>query len=69
MYSYPNLIPLPAAAVRRIAEAVAPYRFDRIYGAWWDRVVSRDGKYCLARSVERYLAAISAERSAVDLQH
>jgi hypothetical protein len=29
--------PLPAKAVRRIAEAVEPYSFDRIYGAWWER--------------------------------
>ncbi|MBX3000228.1 MAG: hypothetical protein KF893_17020 [Caldilineaceae bacterium] len=36
-YSYPNLIPLPAATVERIAVAVAPYDFDRIYGAWWER--------------------------------
>ena len=32
MYSYPNLIPLPASAVSRIMNAVAPFRFDRIYG-------------------------------------
>lgn len=34
MYSYPNLIPLPATAIRRIVRAVAPYRYARIYGAW-----------------------------------
>ena len=60
MYSYPNLIPLPAPAVRRIADAVAPYDFDRIYGAWWDRVVPSDGKACVARSVARYVAAIGS---------
>jgi hypothetical protein len=60
MYSYPNLIPLPAATVRRVADAVAPYEFDRIYGAWWDRVVPSDGKGCVGRSVARYLAAIGA---------
>ena len=37
MYSYPNLIPLPAAAVRGIAAALEPFAFERIYGAWWGR--------------------------------
>jgi hypothetical protein len=62
MYSYPNLIPLPAQAVRRIERTVAPYPFDRVYGAWWDRVVESDGKACVERSVARYLAAIEAEQ-------
>jgi glyoxylase-like metal-dependent hydrolase (beta-lactamase superfamily II) len=60
MYSYPNLIPLGPEGVRKVVAAVAPYRFDRIYGAWWDRVVERDGKACVERSAARYLAAISA---------
>lgn len=58
MYSYPNLIPLPARAVRRIVAAVRPYAFDRIYGAWWDRVVQQDAKAAVVRSAERYVAAI-----------
>lgn len=58
MYSYPNLIPLPAREVRRIADAVAPYAFDRIYGAWWDRVVDHDAHAAVARSAARYIAAI-----------
>jgi hypothetical protein len=32
MYSYPNLIPLPAREVRRIADLLARYPFDRLYG-------------------------------------
>jgi len=32
MYSYPNYIPLPATAVRRIGNALAPYEFDKIHG-------------------------------------
>src|SRR5207247_4625699 len=38
MYSYPNLIPLPAAAIERVVAALEPFDFDRIYGAWWGRV-------------------------------
>lgn len=55
MYSYPNLIPLPAAEVRRIADLLAGYRFDRIYGGWTDRVVEHDGNGAVARSAERYV--------------
>jgi glyoxylase-like metal-dependent hydrolase (beta-lactamase superfamily II) len=58
MYSYPDLIPLPASAVRRIVAAVEPFQFDRIYGGWWDRVVATDAKAAVARSAERYIAAI-----------
>jgi glyoxylase-like metal-dependent hydrolase (beta-lactamase superfamily II) len=58
MYSYPDLIPLPASAVRWIVAAVEPFQFDRIYGGWWDRVVAADAKAAVARSAERYIAAI-----------
>jgi hypothetical protein len=59
MRSFPNLVPLNRRAVRRIVAAVEPYPFDRVYGAWWERVCARDGKTRLQRSVERYLEAIS----------
>lgn len=56
MRSYPNLIPLPVEEVDRIAAAVAPYPFDRVYGGWWDRVVDRDGESAVRRSADRYIA-------------
>ncbi len=59
MYSYPNYWPLGAAAVRRIAEIVAPLAFDRIYGAWWDRNIASGAKAAFDASVARYLAAIA----------
>jgi glyoxylase-like metal-dependent hydrolase (beta-lactamase superfamily II) len=59
MYSYPNIIPLSAPAVRRIVQAVEPYLFDRIYGGWWDAVVASDAKGVLNRSAERYIRAIN----------
>ena len=39
-------------------EALDPYEFDGIYGAWWGRVVADDGKAAVRRSAERYLRAI-----------
>jgi hypothetical protein len=58
MYSYPNLIPLPAREVRRVVAAVEPFAFDRIYGAWWDKVVAHDAKAAVERSARRYIAAL-----------
>jgi glyoxylase-like metal-dependent hydrolase (beta-lactamase superfamily II) len=59
MYSYPNLIPLNAATVSRIAAAVAPFRFDRLYGGFWQRDIRSGAREAVARSVARYLAAIA----------
>ena len=59
MYSYPNLIPLPASKVQAIAAALRPYPFDAIYGAWWGRVVERDGSAVVRRSADRYVRAIT----------
>jgi glyoxylase-like metal-dependent hydrolase (beta-lactamase superfamily II) len=55
MYSYPNLIPLNAAAVRRIAATVAPYSFDRLYAAWDGKIVEHDAHAAVQRSAERYV--------------
>ena len=59
MYSYPNLIPLPAATVQAIGTALAPYAFDTIYGAWWDRFIERDGSEIVRRSIDRYVQAVT----------
>jgi glyoxylase-like metal-dependent hydrolase (beta-lactamase superfamily II) len=58
MYSYPNLIPLGAAEVTRIVDAVRPFAFDAVYGAFEGRTIARDGKAAVERSAERYLRAI-----------
>ena len=61
MRSYPNLIPLAANEIRRIVERVRPYRFDRIYGGWWDRVMPAGGIKAIERSASRYLRWIGAD--------
>jgi len=68
MYSYPNLIPLSATAVRRIVEALEPFQFDRIYGAWWDAVVPERAKMALEVSAQRYIDAITGQHHAVSAQ-
>ena len=60
MRSYPNFIPLGAAAIRHIVAAVEPFAFDQIYGGWWKANILFDAKAAVARSAERYLRAIGA---------
>ncbi len=56
MYSFPNLIPLADDDVRRIVEALRPFRYERIYSLWEGRVTATDGPAAVERSAERYLA-------------
>ena len=58
MYSFPNYVPLPSAEVDSIVNAVEPFAFDRVYGAWWDRNVESDAKAAVRRSAERYKRAL-----------
>ena len=59
MFSYPNLTPLPAREVQRIADALKPFRYERVYGAFWDSIISQRGEAIVAASVARYLEAIA----------
>lgn len=58
MKSFPNNIPLSANEVRRIARALSPYPFTRIYGGWAGAVIESDAQTAVARSVERYIRAV-----------
>jgi len=58
MYSYPNEIPLNRRAVERIVAAVEPFAYDRLYSAWWEKVIQTDAKNAVKRSAERYIRAI-----------
>jgi len=62
MYSYPNLIPLPAREVERIRAVVTTLDFDRIYGAWWGTVVAEEAKRKVLASADRYLDFVSGRR-------
>ncbi|HUX22725.1 MAG TPA: MBL fold metallo-hydrolase [Spirochaetia bacterium] len=53
MYSYPNRIPLAAYEIRRIANAVRPFQFHRLYAGWWDSVVDEHAKRTVLDSAER----------------
>jgi hypothetical protein len=62
MWSYPNLIPLDEHTVQDIARRVERFRFDRVYGGWWGRVVVADGAAAVRRSADRYVARLHGER-------
>jgi hypothetical protein len=62
MWSYPNLIPLDAETVSDIARRVSAYKFQRVYGGWWGRVVVEDGAGAVTRSAERYVARLAGQR-------
>jgi hypothetical protein len=61
MYSYPNFIPLSVAAVDQIVQSVAPFEYDRVYGAFWGTAIEQDGKAAVGRSADRYLRAVRGE--------
>lgn len=59
MWSYPNLIPLPAREIERMGEVLSGLPFERLYGAFWGSVIDADAHAKVLRSVERYVRAIS----------
>ncbi|MFY9695507.1 MAG: MBL fold metallo-hydrolase [Xanthobacteraceae bacterium] len=62
MRSYPNFIPLSARTVEHIGTALKPFAFDTIYGHYFDRVIAKDAKTVLEKSVTRYVEAIEGKR-------
>ncbi|OIQ69201.1 hypothetical protein GALL_491980 [mine drainage metagenome] len=63
MCSYPNMMPLAAATVRRIADTLAPWRFDRIYGAFPGRQVMAGGAQAVQGSAARYIELLEGRQS------
>lgn len=60
MWSYPNLIPLSATKVQRMAEILEPFAFDAVYGAFSGRgQIDVHAKQVVAASFARYIARIS----------
>ncbi|MCA1058946.1 hypothetical protein LCL96_08365 [Rossellomorea aquimaris] len=57
MYSYPNLIPLPAMKVKEMAEVVGKLTFARLYNAF-HRVVKENAHERVQMSADRYVKAL-----------
>ncbi len=62
MRSYPNFIPLSQKEVEHIGAALAPFKFDVLYGHYFDRVIGKDAKLVLEKSIARYVEAINGTR-------
>jgi hypothetical protein len=60
LWSYPNMMPLSAATVRRIADTMTAWNFDRIYGAFPGRQVTSGGVRAVERSASRYIELLTA---------
>lgn len=56
LYSYPNQIPERPERVEAAAARLLPLRYDRLYGAWWDRVIPHGADRIVQDSARRYLA-------------
>jgi hypothetical protein len=61
LWSYPNMMPLAAGAVRRIAARLDPWPFERVYGAFVGREILADAKDAVRRSAERYVELLEDE--------
>ena len=61
LWSYPNRIPLSAASVGRIADALRPWRIDRVYGFAPGRQIMQDGGAVIERSARRYITLVSED--------
>ena len=57
MSSYPNLVPLGPAAVRRIRDRALGVAFTRLYGAFGD-VVADDAPALVERCARRYVEVL-----------
>jgi hypothetical protein len=58
LWSYPNMIPLGPAAVQGIVDSLAPWEFDRLYGAFAGRTLRSGAKNIVSWSADRYLRFI-----------
>jgi hypothetical protein len=56
------MMPLAAGTVRRIADTVARWRFERIYGAFPGRQVMAGGAGAVQRSAARYIELLEGSQ-------
>lgn len=62
LWSYPNMIPLSATTVRRMADALKQWRVDRVYGFSVGRQITRSGSAAIEHSAQRYITAVLEDR-------
>ncbi|MCM3664798.1 MBL fold metallo-hydrolase [Mesobacillus subterraneus] len=62
MYSYPNLIPLPATQVKEIAAKVKKLKYEKLYNAF-HRVINENAHETVQKSAKRYIDALEGRFS------
>jgi glyoxylase-like metal-dependent hydrolase (beta-lactamase superfamily II) len=67
MWSYPNMIPLSAPVVTDVAERLAAWPIERIYGAFAGQNVRSGGQEIISRSAKAYVERITG-RPATDAE-
>lgn len=60
MRSFPNLIPLSAAVVDRVASTIIDRPFDRVYGNFAN-VIEADARAVIRRSADRYMGWVRGD--------
>ena len=55
LWSYPNMMPLPASKVRDIAARLEPWGFEGLWGAFDGKDIPNGAKGVIARSAQRYV--------------
>jgi glyoxylase-like metal-dependent hydrolase (beta-lactamase superfamily II) len=62
MWSYPNMLPLPAAVVSEIIRRLSVVKFSQIYGAFEGREIMEHADQIVRRSGEKYIACLGKAR-------
>ena len=58
MWSYPNMLPLPARTVREMAHRLEHVKYERLYGAFAGREIVTQAAQAVRQSAERYIACL-----------
>lgn len=58
MWSYPNLLPLPAATVRDIIQRLSTVKFKQLYGAFEGKDITQNADEIVRVSGEKYISCL-----------
>ena len=58
MWSYPNLLPLPATTVGDITQRLSTVKFKKLYGAFEGRNITENADDIVRRSGEKYISCL-----------
>jgi glyoxylase-like metal-dependent hydrolase (beta-lactamase superfamily II) len=58
MWSYPNMLPLPAATVSDIIQRLTRVKFKKLYGAFEGKDITENADDIVRRSGEKYISCL-----------